>query len=123
MSGAEILVQYAAAAGGQFASSIAALPEKFRPGSATSPIDVHIATTGSEPGNWMVSIGSASCRVFLGALATAHARVFTSSEVGHSIITGRLSIEDAISLGVLDFDGDGNALRRFAGCFDFGGAA
>jgi hypothetical protein len=123
MTGAEVLAQHVAALGRPFAASIAALPARFTPDDAALTMFVHIATTGSEPGNWMVSIDRNACRVFLGSVAAPHARVFTSSDVGHLILTGRLSIERAIALGILDYDGDPAALRRFAGCFDFGGAA
>jgi hypothetical protein len=84
---------------------------------------VHVATTGPEPGNWLISIANRTCRVFLGSVTTPDARLFTASDVGHSILTGELPIEEALSNGLLDYDGDPAELRRFVACFEFGGSA
>lgn len=86
-------------------------------------MQVQIATTGPEPGNWLVSIAGDRCRVFMGSVARPDARLYTSSDVGLWILARRVSIEEALSSGLLDYDGDPAALRRFGECFGFGGAA
>jgi hypothetical protein len=122
MSGPELLVTHAAAAGDRpFAASIARLPFKFRPGSSSGVrMQVHVATTGPEPGNWLVSVDKRTCRVFSGSVATPDARLFTSSDVGCSILSGDLSVDEALLTGLLDYDGDPVELRRFGTCFEFG---
>jgi hypothetical protein len=85
-------------------------------------MQVHVATTGPEPGNWLISIVNRTCRVFVGSVATPDARLFTSSDVGHSILNGDLPIDEALLTGLLDYDGDPVELRRFGACFEFGGS-
>jgi len=112
----------AAAAHRPFASSIAALPLKFLAGAAAGiRMRVHIATTGPEPGNWLVDVDGRVCRVLLGSIPEPDARLYTDSEIGHSILNGDLSIQEALASRLLDYDGDPRELRRFAACFQIGG--
>jgi hypothetical protein len=105
-----------------FASSIARLPLRFRPGRAAGiSMRVHVATTGPEPGNWLIAIDGLVCRVFLGSITSPDARLYTSSEIGTEILSGALSIGEAVARRLLDYDGDIEALRRFAACFQLGG--
>jgi hypothetical protein len=123
MNTAEFLTQHQAATGLRpFASSIAALPSRFLPGLAAGiRMRVHVATTGPEPGNWLVAIGSGVCRVMVGSVPEPDARLYTDSEIGHSILNGGLSIDEALASRLLDYDGDPRELRRFGACFQFGG--
>jgi len=105
-----------------FASSIACLPLRFRPDHAPGiRMQVHVATTGPEPGNWLIAIDEGICRVFLGSITSPDARLYTSSEIGANILSGALSVGEALASGLLDYDGDREALRRFAACFQLGG--
>jgi hypothetical protein len=123
MTGAEALLKHAAAVKDKpFAASFARLPLRFR--SSRAPglrMQVHVATTGPEPGNWLISVDDDNCRVFVGSVATPDARLFTSSDIGHSILHGELPLDEALTAGLLDYDGDPVALRRFSECFEFGG--
>ena len=106
-----------------FASSIACLPLRFRPDYAPGiRMQVHVATTGPEPGNWLIAIDKGICHVFTGSIASPDARLYTSSEIGTEILSGALSIGEAVAGRLLDYDGDIEALRRFAACFQLGGA-
>ena len=122
MKAAEFLSQHHAANGHRpFASSIAALPSRFQSGAAHGiRMRVHVATTGPEPGNWMVAVEGGVCRVMLGSVPHPDARLYTDSEIGHSILSGGLSIEEALTNRLLDYDGDPEQLRRFGTCFQFG---
>jgi hypothetical protein len=105
-----------------FAASIARLPSKFRPDVASGVrMNVHVATTGPEPGNWLISVCESTCRVLLGSVPMPDARLFTDSEIGHAILDGLLSIDEALSTRLLDYIGEPAALRRFAACFQLGG--
>ena len=76
---------------------------------------VHVATTGPEPGNWLIAVDGDVCRVMLGSVPDPDARLYTDSEIGHSILNGGLSIDEALASRLLDFDGDPRraaALRR-----------
>lgn len=123
MNTAEFLAQHQAAAGLRpFASSIAALPLRFLSGAAAGiRMRVHVATTGPEPGNWLIAVEGDVCRVMLGSVPDPDARLYTDSEIGHSILNGGLSIDEAVASRLLDFDGDPRKLRRFGACFQFGG--
>lgn len=125
MTGAEALVHYAAAAKDRpFAADMARLPLRFRSAIASGMrLQVNIVTTGPEPGSWLVSVDKDACRVFMGSVASPDARLFTSSDVGHSILNGELPINEALLTGLLDYDGDPVELRRFGACFEFGGSA
>jgi len=106
-----------------FASSIAVLPLKFQPAAASGiRMRVHVATTGPEPGNWLIDVDENVCRVFPGSIASPDARLYTDSEIGHSILTGGLSVGEALASRLLDYDGDTDALRRFGACFRLGDA-
>jgi len=122
MKTAELLALHHAAAGYRpFASSIVALPSRFLP--AVAPglrMRVHVATTGPEPGNWLVAVEDGVCSVMLGSLPEPDARLYTDSDIGHSILSGGLSIEQALASRLLDYDGDLGALRRFGACFRLG---
>jgi hypothetical protein len=122
MNTAELLAQHQATAGFRpFASSIAALPLRFLPGTARGiHMRVHVATTGPEPGNWLVALAGGVCRVMLGSVPEPDARLYTDSEIGHSILNGSLSIDEALASRLLDYDGDPRELRRFGACFQFG---
>jgi hypothetical protein len=124
MNSAEQLIQHqAAAAGRPFASSIARLPLRFLPGVAPGiRMRVHVATTGPEPGNWLVTIDDADCRVFLGSVASPDARLYTDSEIGASVLNGVLSVAEALASRLLDYDGDPEQLRGFGACFRLGDA-
>jgi hypothetical protein len=123
MNTAELLAQHQATTGYRpFASSIAVLPSRFLPGVAQGiRMRVHVATTGPEPGNWLVTVGGGVCRVMVGSIPEPDARLYTDSEIGHSILNGSLSIDEAVASRLLDFDGDPRKLRRFGACFQFGG--
>jgi hypothetical protein len=122
MKTAEFLAQHQAATGCRpFASSIAALPSKFLPGAAPGiRMRVHVATTGPEPGNWLVAVEGGVCRVMVGSVPEPDARLYTDSDIGHSILNGGLSIDDALASRLLDYDGDPGELRRFGACFQLG---
>jgi hypothetical protein len=122
MNTAELLARHQAAADYRpFASSIAVLPSRFQPGAAPGMrMRVHVATTGPEPGNWLIAVEGGVCRVFLGSVPRPDARLYTDSQIGHSILNGGLSIEEALASGLLDYDGDPRELRRFGACFQFG---
>jgi hypothetical protein len=124
MNSAEQLIQHQAAAVDRpFASSIARLPSRFRPGLAPGlRMRVHVATTGPEPGNWLVTIDEADCRVFLGSVAAPDARLYTDSEIGASVMNGVLSVAEALASRLLDYDGDLEQLRGFGACFRLGDA-
>lgn len=105
-----------------FASAIALLPSMFRPTCRPSVrMRVHVATTGPEPGNWLIAIDERGCRVFPGFIATPDARLYTDSEIGHSILTGGTTIGEALRSRLLDYEGDLDKLRHFRACFQFGG--
>jgi hypothetical protein len=124
MSGAEALVRHAAiAADKPFAATIAQLPSRFRQKAASGmSMRVHLATTGPEPGNWLISVDESACRVFVGSVLEPDARLYTDSDIGHSIISGMLSVDEALTSRLLDYDGDPGVLQRFRSCFEFGGA-
>lgn len=104
-----------------FADSIAALPLSFQPGVAADiRMRVHVATTGPEPGNWLIVVEGGECGVFIGSVPRPDARLYTDSEIGRSILAGEVSIVQALTRGLLDYDGDPVALRRFGACFEFG---
>jgi hypothetical protein len=97
---------------------MAKLPLQFRPGTAASErLRVHIAITGPEPGNWLISIDGSRCQVFRGSVHDPDARVYTASDIGHQILNGITSLADAIAGRLIDFDGDRYALRRLAKSF------
>jgi hypothetical protein len=105
-----------------FASGIAGLPLKFRPHEARDmSMQVHVATTGPEPGNWLITVAEGVCRVIPGSVVSPDARLYASSETGAEILSGALSIAEAVTRRLLDYDGDTEALRRFAACFQLGG--
>jgi hypothetical protein len=122
MTGAEALLRHLATADDRpFAAAMACLPSAFRPGTAEElRLEVQVATTGPEPGNWLISVRDSICRVLVGSVLVPDARLFTDSEIGHSILTGRLTVDEALSSRLLDYDGDPAALRRFRTCFEFG---
>jgi hypothetical protein len=123
MTAAEALVEHAATSGKPFASSIACLPHRFRPGAAPLVrMQVNLAASGPEPGNWLVIVDSHACRVFAGSVAEPDARLYTDSDIGHAIISGDLSVDEALDTGLLDYDGDETQLARLRACFDFGGS-
>jgi hypothetical protein len=119
MNSAEQLIQHQAAAGDRpFASSFAALPLRFLPGAAAGiRMRVHVATTGPEPGNWLVAIDETACRVFQGSVASPDARLYTDSEIGAAVLNGELSVAEAVASRLLDYDGDPDQLRGFGACF------
>jgi hypothetical protein len=84
---------------------------------------IHVATTGPEPGNWLITIAEGVCRVLLGSVPAPDARLFTDSEIGHHILAGRMSPDEAVSAGLLSYEGDPAALRRLGACFELGGPA
>jgi hypothetical protein len=97
---------------------MARLPLQFRPGGAVNErLRVHIATTGPEPGNWLISIDGPRCQVFPGGVHDPDARVYTASDIGHQILGGITSLAEAIAGRLVDFDGDRYALRRLAASF------
>ena len=122
MNSAELVARHQAAAGLRpFASSIIRLPSRFLPGAARGiRMRVHVATTGPEPGNWLVSLRDGVCRVMLGSVPEPDARLYTDSEIGHSILNGGLSVDEAVASRLLDYDGDPRKLRHFGACFQFG---
>jgi hypothetical protein len=123
MTSAEQLVHFQARPNRPFASSIAALPHRFLPGAAAGiRMRVHVATTGPEPGNWLVAIDRGVCRVLLGSVPEPDARLYTDSDIGHSILNGRLSTDEALTSRLLDYDGDPEQLRGFGACFRLGDA-
>jgi hypothetical protein len=119
MNSAEQLIQHQAAAVDRpFASSIARLPLRFRPDAAAGiRMRVHVATTGPEPGNWLVAIDETACRVFQGSVASPDARLYTDSEIGASVLNGVLTVAEALASRLLDYDGDPEQLRGFGACF------
>jgi hypothetical protein len=119
---AEALLKHMAMANNRpFAAAMSGLPSTFRPGAANDMrMQVQVATTGPEPGNWLISIGDKICRVLVGSVPTPDALLFTDSDVGHSILTGGLTVEQALSSRLLDYNGDLAGLRRFRACFEFG---
>lgn len=125
MKTAEILAQHPVSVGRRpFAASIAVLPFRFQPGAAPGiRMRVHVATTGPEPGNWLVAVADGVCRVMMGSIPEPDARLYTDSEIGHSILSGRLSVNEAVASRLLDYDGDPAELRRFGACFKFGAHA
>jgi hypothetical protein len=50
------------------------------------------------------------------------ARLYTDSEIGHDIITGRLPLEEALERRLLVYEGDRQQLARLRACFRFGGS-
>ncbi len=122
MKTAEYLARHHAATGFRpFASSITALPLRILPSAARDiHMRVHVATTGPEPGNWLVSLKNGVCRVMLGSVPEPDARLYTDSEIGHSILNGGLSVDEALASRLLDYEGDPRELRRFGACFQFG---
>lgn len=115
---AEQLTRFLARPDRPFASSIASLPRRFRPTGICAR--VHIATTGREPGNWLVAVDNSSCRVIPGSVPRPDARLYTDSQIGHSVLTGKLSVEEAVASRLLDFDGEPELLRRFRDSFVLG---
>jgi hypothetical protein len=98
-----------------FSDHIHLLPLRFRPvQGASDPVTVHVATTGPEPGNWLIAIDAERCRVFDGSLPEPDARVFTCSEVGQAILQGSHRLGDAIESRLLDYEGDVDSLRVVA---------
>jgi hypothetical protein len=124
MNSAEQLIQHRAAALNRpFAASIARLPLRFRPGAAPATrMRVQVATTGPEPGNWLVAVDESACRVFQGSVASPDARLYTDSEIGAAVLNGALSVADALTSRLLDYDGDPEQLRGFRACFQLGDA-
>ena len=124
MNSAEQLIQHQAAVLDRpFAASIARLPLRFRPGAAPGTrMRVHVATTGPEPGNWLVAIDETGCRVFLGSVASPDARLYTDSDIGAAVLNGALSVADALASRLLDYDGNPELLRGFRDCFLLGDA-
>ena len=124
MNNAEQLVHHQAAAVDRpFASSIAALPFRFLPGVASGiRMRVHVATTGPEPGNWLVAIDRGVCRVLLGSVPEPDARLYTDSEIGTAVLNGALTVGEALASRLLDYDGDPEQLRGFGACFQLGDA-
>lgn len=124
MNSAEQLVQrQAAAVDRPFAASIAHLPLRFRPRAAPSTrMRVHLATTGPEPGNWLIAIDETACRVFLGSVASPDARLYTDSEIGAAVLNGALSVAEALASRLIYYDGDPRQMRGFGACFRFGDA-
>jgi hypothetical protein len=78
---------------------------------------VHVATTGREPGNWLIAIEEGICRVLLGSVTTPDARLFTSSETGHEVLRGSIPILDALRRRLVHWDGEPEAFFRFVTCF------
>lgn len=100
-----------------FASSMNALPHRFRPSvGARLRARVHVATTGPEPGNWLIAIDGEQCRIFTGSIPSPDARVYTDSEIGQTILEGGQSLRSAIESRLLDYDGDIESLRSVAAC-------
>jgi hypothetical protein len=107
-----------------FAERLNVLPRRFRAREAEGiRLNVHVATTGPEPGNWLIAVEDGVCRVFLGSVTTPDARLYTSSDTGADILSGALSVAEAVARRLLHFDGDRELLRRFAACFQLGGAS
>ena len=105
-----------------FACGKAILPSGFRPGRAVGiGMPLHVGTTGPEPGNWLIAVDETSCRVLPGFIATPDARLYTDSEIGHSILVGEITVGEALRSRLLDYDGDPEELRRFGACFRLGG--
>jgi alkyl sulfatase BDS1-like metallo-beta-lactamase superfamily hydrolase len=124
MSTAELQPETPTASCRPFAASIMALPLSFQPAvSADLRMRVHVATTGPEPGNWLIVVEDGVCRVYVGSVPQTDARLYTDSEVGRSILTGETSIRRALTSGLLDYEGDPVALQRFRSCFQFGGSS
>jgi hypothetical protein len=100
-----------------FAFSMRSLPHRFRPRSGHHvPVRVHVATTGPEPGNWLIAIDANQCRVFDGSTPEPDARVYTDSTIGAAILSGDQSLAAAIASRLLDYDGDLEVLRSVAAC-------
>ena len=109
---------------GSFVAGINLLPLKFRAHRAGDMrLNVHVATTGPEPGNWLIAVQHGICRVFMGSIMCPDARLYTSSDTGTDILSGSLPVEEAVTRQLLHLDGDPDALRRFAACFQLGGAS
>lgn len=106
------------------ASGIAGLPLQFRPHRARDmSTHVQVATTGPEPGNWLITVAEGVCRVFPGSIASPDARLYASSETGAEVLSGTQSIAEAVARRLVHYDGDREALRRFAACFRLGGTS
>lgn len=107
-----------------FASRIADLPSRFRPDPwDTRRVHVHVATTGPEPGNWLIAVDGSKCAVFKGSLPTSEARVYTDSEIGVAVLDGVMSLRNAVDSRLVDFDGDVAVLRYLARSFGLDGRA
>lgn len=104
---------------GPFASRVTNLPSRFRPVRSPAPsrIRIHLATTGPEPGNWLISITGDDCRVFKGSLLAHEARVYTASDIGIAILDGLMPLRDALGARLVDYEGDIEALRYVAASF------
>ncbi len=83
---------------------------------------VHVATTGPEPGNWLITVDETGCPVLPGSIASPDARLYTDSDIGNGILTGELSVDETLASRLLDYDGNPEELRRFGACFRFGDA-
>jgi hypothetical protein len=106
-----------------FADGLAAVPRRFAcPNGAPRRMRVHIATNGREPGNWLISVDNERCGVFEGSVPSPDARLYTDSDIGAGILQGRVALDEAISAGLLDWDGDREVLYSLAACLGLGGS-
>lgn len=129
---ADAVTTHAASRGAPFASSITALPSRFRPPTPTGDtflpnnfdrprrMRVNLATCGPEAGNWVIAIDNGACRVLAGSVSAPDARLYTDSDIGHAIISGSLSLDQALESRLLDYDGDPAHLAQLRACFRFG---
>jgi len=123
MTARQLLAHYAAQQSRPFATGMADLPARFLPQQASGlDIRVNVSTTGPEPGNWLIAIRESACDVLVGSVPEPTVRLYTDSVIGHWILSGRLSLDEAVLGGLLHFDGDPAHLETLRRCFQFGQA-
>ena len=101
-----------------FAEAIRSLPRAFRPEQAADGgARVHVAATGPEPGNWMITVREGKCTVEKGAIPGVRPVIHVPSDVWLLIARRELAPEEAMSQGLLYFDGEPEVFHKLRSWF------
>jgi hypothetical protein len=102
-----------------FARAIQSLPLAFRADRARGgSARVHIATTGPEPGNWMLTVSGGKCVIEKGATPGMRPVVHVPSDVWVLIARRQLDPLVALDQGLLHFEGEPELFHKLRSWFD-----
>ena len=97
---------------------VTGMPRHFNPAQADGiNADVQLHLTGSQGGDWVVSLRSGQCSVAPGTVANPRVNLSADAQDFVSVVTGRVNPMMAFMTGKLRVQGDMALAARFASMF------